>query len=270
MKIWKNTPTLDNYLDPSLLTDSPREAGIVLLGAKSFEIDKFPSLKGIYRAGISKDNIPMAEAQKRNIKVAFPSQQTVETIYEETASFACHLIFRMMYSEVGTLDPWQKKDRPSLQNRELLVVGKGNIGRRVSQRMRAFMQVKTYDIIENTPDELLSGITSVDCISLHIPLTKETEDFFNKEKLGLMRKNAALINTSRGAIVNEDDLFREISSGRLRAAFDVFWKEPYAGKLKEFHPDRFFMTPHIASTCDAFLKGAAEDLLNFMKVLEHD
>ena len=75
-----------------------------------------------------------------------------------------------------------------------------------------------------------------------------------------MKDGSVLINTARGAIVDEDALDRELKKDRLRAAFDVFWKEPYNGKLKEFYPDNFFMTPHVASTTEGFLNGCRKDL----------
>ncbi len=75
-----------------------------------------------------------------------------------------------------------------------------------------------------------------------------------------MKDGAALINTARGAIVDEKALLKEIESLRLFAAFDVYWQEPYHGKLKGYHPDRFYMTPHVASTCNGFIEGCRKDL----------
>ena len=67
-----------------------------------------------------------------------------------------------------------------------------------------------------------------------------------------MKNNSVLINTARGVLVDENALFQEIKNRRITAAFDVFWEEPYNGKLKDFYPENFFMSPHIASTCNAF------------------
>ena len=75
-----------------------------------------------------------------------------------------------------------------------------------------------------------------------------------------MKSGAVLINTARGAIVNEDAFYAELKNKRLIAAFDVFWEEPYRGKLLQFHPNFFFMTPHVASTCSDFLLGCRKDL----------
>ena len=85
-----------------------------------------------------------------------------------------------------------------------------------------------------------------------------------------MKTGAVLINTARGAIVDEEALYDEIKSGRLRAAFDVYWQEPYRGKLKEFYPDRFYMTPHVASTCSSFLKGCRDGLDQLIDIIKEN
>ena len=84
-----------------------------------------------------------------------------------------------------------------------------------------------------------------------------------------MKDNAILINTARGTIVDEDALYHELSAGRLRAAFDVFWQEPYNGKLMEYYPARFFMMPHVASTCSGFLAGCRKGLDELTQELSH-
>ena len=114
-----------------------------------FDIENFPSLKGIFRAGIGKDNVPEQTAKKRNILVRYPSKSTINIIFNETASFTCSLIFRMLYHGLGTIEPWHKENRRSLSSKKLLVVGNGNIGKRVAQRMSLFMPTKTFDIRDN-------------------------------------------------------------------------------------------------------------------------
>lgn len=262
MKIWKNTSTLDGYDEGLKFTEEKDQAEIALLGSKAINLDEFPSLKGIFRAGIGKDNVPEKEARGKGILVRYPSQETMDIIYEETAVFTCNLIFRMLYGYVGVIEPWFKYDRTELSSKTLLVIGKGNIGRRVVKYMQPFIHVLTFDIIENDVSELLDLINKADCITLHIPKTDENDAFINKDRLAMMKDGAGLVNTARGAIVEEDPLYEEIASGRLLAAFDVFWKEPYNGKLKEYHPDRFYMSPHIAGYTNSFLFGCREALDN--------
>ena len=270
MRIWKNTTTLNGYDNGLIFTDTKDEAEIALLGSKPIALSEFPKLKGIFRVGIGRDNVPVKEAESKGILVRFPSKEIVDIIYEETANFTCSLIFRMLYTEVGTLDPWFKHDRLQLSDKKLLIIGTGNIGSRVADKMRNFMKLETYDILTNTPGQLSEMLRKVDCVSLHIPNNPENKAFFNKERLSIMKDGSVIINTARGAIVNEDALYNEISKGRLKAAFDVYWKEPYEGKLKEFHPEKFHMTPHVASTCIGFLEGCRNDLNNLIKKIKND
>jgi phosphoglycerate dehydrogenase-like enzyme len=267
MLIWKNTATLDGYDNGLDFTCLKREADIALLGSKLISLDEFPNLKGIFRAGIGKDNVPIEDAESRGITVRFPSQETIDIIYEETANFTCGLIFSMLYGECGTCNPWVKHDRVQLADRVLLVIGTGNIGGQVAEKMRGFLKVETYDALQNSKSELKGLIASADCITLHIPKSEDNNHFMDSEKLSWMQDGAVLVNTARGAIVDEHALYTEIKSGRLCAAFDVFWHEPYKGKLKEFHPEHFYMTPHVASTCRGFIEGCRKGLDNLIEEL---
>jgi phosphoglycerate dehydrogenase-like enzyme len=128
--------------------------------------------------------------------------------------------------------------------------------------------VLTFDVLQNSMDELEPLMGQADVVTLHVPLIPETTHFIDAEKLSWMKDGAALVNTARGPIVDEDALYEEIASGRLRAAFDVFWIEPYEGKLEAFHPERFLMSPHVSSNCENFLTGLASDFRDFVAKLK--
>ena len=260
MKIWKNTSTLDGFDDGLDFTQSKQETDIVLMGSKPIDVDEFPNLEGLFRAGIGRDNVPEKEAKKKGIVVRYPSDKIINIIFNETASFTCSLIFRMLYKNIGTISPWIKEPRRQLSQKTLLVIGVGKIGSQVAQLMKQFLNVKTFDILHNEESELKPMFKNADCITVHIPKSDDNLSFIDKEKLSWMKNGAVLINTARGAIVDEDALYREIKQERLHAAFDVYWQEPYHGKLKDFHPERFFMTPHVASTCSGFLIGCRDGL----------
>jgi len=260
MKIWKNTATLDEYAEELIFTDEKTLADIALLGSKPINISEFPQLKGIFRAGISSDNIPVEEAKASGIIVRFPSSDTIDIIFSETANFTCGLIFRMNYSSVGSINPWEKYTRTQLSEKVLLVVGVGNIGGLVADKMKYFMQVLQYDLRFNSESDLRDMVRNADFVTVHIPNTSDNKNFFNKDKLSWMKDGAVLINTARGPIVNEKALYDEITNNRLHAAFDVYWNEPYLGVLTQYYPERFYMTPHVASTCNGFLQGCRSDL----------
>tara|TARA_Y100000034_G_C6776807_1_gene346907 strand:- start:373 stop:894 length:522 start_codon:yes stop_codon:yes gene_type:complete len=173
----------------------------------------------------------------------------------------------MLYSSVGCVDRWEKNNRKFLSDYVLLVVGVGNIGKIVQQKMKGFLQVKTFDILNNDYDDLKELFSEAECISLHIPLSEDTVNFIDAEKISWMKQGSFLINTARGSVVSEDDLYDAIKNNKIEAAFDVFWDEPYNGKLKEFINDGFYMTPHVASTNEKFLECASDDLFSFMDSL---
>ena len=268
MQIWSNTKTLDGFVPNLTFTSDKAAAVVALVGGKKIELNDFPRLRGNFKTGVGRDNVPEAEAAQRGIACGFPSPQTAEIIYEETANFACHLILQCAFAGAGDFAAWSKKDRRALASHRLLIVGGGDIGRPVAAKMAPFMQVDTFDVAINKSEELEAKVRAADCISLHVPLNASTRDLINREVLGWMRDGAALVNTARGAVVSEEALFEELQSGRLRAAFDVFWNEPYAGKLLGLPGDRFIRSPHVASTCREFLAATAADLLRFISGLD--
>jgi phosphoglycerate dehydrogenase-like enzyme len=265
MLIYKATNTLDAHLPTLHYTKDKATAEIMIVGGKKFSLTDFPKLKGIFKTGVGTDNIPFDEAAIRGIAIALPSEATCNIIYEETAAFTCHLILTGLYSQAGEWGTWMKVDRPALHSLRLLVVGNGRIGRRVAEKMKTFMDVDTFDLLQNAPESFEEKVRRADCVTLHVPLTPETVSLFNAERLAWLRDGTLLVNTARGPVIHEDALYAELASGRLRAACDVFWEEPYSGKLAELPRDRFIKTPHIASTCQEFIQGAAKDFLQFIE-----
>ena len=268
LKIWKNTSILNDFNEGLSFTDEKSLANIIVLGSRSIDINEFPKLKGIFRAGVGRDNVPISECSKKNIHVEFPSEKTRLSLFEETANYTVSLALRMAYPAPSISLPWEKKNRQSLEEKHALVIGLGNIGKRVKQKLEVLMNVSSFDILTNKDDELEGLIRSADIISLHIPNIPENNNFFDKVKLGWMMQDAILINTARANLVNEASLYDALSERRIRAAFDVFWKEPYSGALKDFYPDSFFMSPHIASSSNEFFLGCRNDLDRMLSSLQ--
>jgi len=269
MKIWKNTSTLDGYDRGLTFTNNKGTANIALMGSKSINIDEFPNLKGIFRVGVSTTNVPIKEAMEKNIVVRFPSAKTKQYIYEETADFTCGLIFNRHYTNLGTLDPWKKNERNALSVKTLLIIGEGRVGKIVKRKMSSFMNIHVFDPFIYPDNKLIQLLPDADFVSIHIPDTDGNKNFINSKTLSLMKDNAVLINTARGPIVDENALYAELNNKRLFAAFDVYWEEPYNGILKKFYPDRFMMTPHVASTCNEFLSGSEQDLRKFLQYMRN-
>ena len=260
LNIWKNTSVLDEYCEGLRFTKIKNEADLILLGSQHIDINEFNNLKAIFRAGVGSNNVPLNECIKANIRVEFPSEETKEIIYEETSNYTIGLIFRMIYPSHNIQEQWIKFPRKVLNSQTTLIIGTGNIGSRVAKKLKNFMKVKTFDIAKNNEKDLKGLIEEADIISIHIPGIIENKNFFNQEKFKFMKKDSILINTSRAMLVEEKYLYENLAKGKIRAAFDVFWKEPYRGRLVKFHPDPFFISPHIASTSNEFFLGCAKDL----------
>lgn len=116
--------------------------------------------------------------------------------------------------------------------------------------------VEKYEIECTTVEEIL---TKSDFVSLHVPLTAETKDFIGTEEFKKMKKNAVLINTARGGIVNERELYEALVNKEIKAAyFDVFSSEPPAKDEPLMTLKNFYLTPHIASRSAEAEKNTAD------------
>lgn len=267
MNLWKNTPTLDEFI-PELLHPAPAaEADIAVVGGKPIPLEELTRLKGIFKCGVGTDNIPFDMCEARGIAVCLPSDRTRDIIFDETANFAVKAILDVLYADAGVLETWTKHSRPLLSRKTVLLLGQGNIGRKVKTKLEPLVNVTTWDAAVDPYENLEVLMGEADAVSLHIPLNDATRDWVDAEKLSWMKDGAGLVNTARGPVVKEEALLHEVKAARLFAAFDVFWQEPYHGPLREY-PDRFFMTPHIASTCADFLMGLAKDLTEFVGKVE--
>lgn len=267
MKLWKNTNTLDNLVPELNSSCDPSEAEVAVIGGKNFNINDLPNLKGIFKCGVGVDNLPFAEAENHSIEICLPSEETKNYIFEETANFTTQLVFKSMFSKIGDVKEWIKEPREFLGRKKILVLGLGNIGKHVVRKLEPSFEILTFDPLFNETKELKDLMEISDLVSIHMPLNDATRSFIDKEKLSWMKDGAILINTARGPIVEEEALYNEISKGRLKAAFDVFWEEPYQGRLSQFHPSSFLMSPHVASNCKDFLEGLAKDLYFFLDKL---
>ena len=263
-KVWSNTFLLDGSLIDHIRTDNPSSASFAVLGSKPFHLGELPNLRAVFRCGVGTENIDFVACAARGVHVQLPSPGSQNLIFEETSSFAVKSILDGLYRWQGEVESWSKSDRRLLSERKVLLLGQGNIGTRVRNKLEPLVTVLSWDPAFDSSANLKSLLEEAEVVSLHMPLNADTRGWFNADLLGNMRDGSVLVNTARGPIVEEDDLLAEIESGRLRAIFDVFWQEPYNGHLKAHHPDRFVMSPHIASHCKEFVESLAKDFRNLV------
>ena len=149
-----------------------------------------------------------------------------------------------------------------LYNKEILIAGFGRIGKALIKRCLNFeMKVKIYDpyvdkkvIKENGGEKVENfdeAIRSCDILSLHMPLTKETKNILNYDKIKKMKKKAILINTARGGIINENDLDKALKDGLIfGAGLDVFVNEPIDKDSVLLKNNKIILSPHSATFTD--------------------
>ena len=235
-------------------------------------IDAAPKLKFIGVTATGYDNIDLAAAKARGIAVCNVPAYSTESVAQHTFALILELTNHVgRYTALVREHQWENApdftfiDRPLLQlsGRSLGIIGYGSIGRRVAQIAEAFGM--TVHIYSKEPEAAVQS----DMLTLHCPATPDNKGFVNKDFISKMKDGAILINTARGALLNEDDVADALISGKLAAAaVDVVNGEP----PRKGHPfiglENLYITPHIAwSTKEAravITKTSAANLKSFL------
>jgi len=217
-----------------------------------------PKLKLISRVGIGLDSVDLNAAKKRGIKISYTPDAPAPAVAELTLSMILTLLRSVHVSNLQMHHGnWERIFGRRLTDVTVGIIGVGRIGTHLLRCMSGFgkINILANDIMPNNKlnrDFNLEWVTKdqiykeSDIISLHLPLTSLTRNMICREQLLQMKKGAFIINTSRGGIINEDDLHKAMEEGHLGgAAIDVFEKEPYTGKLIEI--DRCLLTAHMGS-----------------------
>lgn len=229
-----------------------------------------PRLKHVQHQGVGYDNIDLAACRAAGVSVALTPEGTTTGVAEHTLLLILALYRRLREAEsalrAGGWPVWALRSRSfELAGKHLGLVGFGRIGRAVARRAAAFeAAVSYYDPQRATPEEeralgvrysaLDDLLGEADVVSLHLPLSPATRGLIGERELGLMRPQAILINTARGALVDEAALTRALQEGRLAGAgLDVFESEPPLAHNPLLTLQNVVLTPHIAAgTIDAF------------------
>ena len=212
------------------------------------------NLKVISRVGVGTDNIDLVHARKKNISIEITDMGPTNSVAEHTLALILNSLkgVHISCSKLKT-GIWEKSIGREITECTIGIIGAGNIGKRVIELISGFnpAAICYHDPFVTLNERIakkmkLNDLLKVsDVISLHLPLTKKSMFLISKKELNLMKKNALLINTSRGALIDEEELFFALQEGLIGgAALDVFAKEPYSGKLIEL--DNCLLTPHIA------------------------
>jgi len=218
-------------------------------------LDLLPSLRIVANYGVGYDGVDVEACARRGVAVA----NTPGVLDAATADLAFGLLLAAQRRIVEG-DRYVREGRwgtdwaeavllaEEVSGATLGIVGLGRIGSAVARRARAFDMRVLYTRRSADPESMALDdlLAKADVASLHVPLTEETHGLIDARRLGLMRDGACLVNTARGAIVDEEALVRELVSGRLRAGLDVFAHEPSVPRELLDLPN-VVLTPHIGS-----------------------
>ena len=223
-----------------------------------------PNLKYIGVMATGYNVVDITEAHKRNIVVTNVPAYSTASVAQLTFAFILDLSnHTALYAQSVKNGDWVKskdfsyhlKPIMELHNKTLGIIGFGQIGQNVATIALAF-GMKVISSHKHPERDKMEGVSFVDektcfseadIVSLHCPLNKDNFEFVNKELLASMKRKAFLINTSRGGLVNENDLAEalnhEIISG---AALDVLSTEPPSADNPLLHAKNCLINPHIA------------------------
>ena len=218
-------------------------------------------LKIIGRAGVGVDNIDIEAASKKGIIVMNAPTGNTLAATELTIGIMLAAARKIpLANDSLKTGKWNRKKFMGIElyNKTLGIVGLGRIGSNVAIRAKSFgMKIIAYDpYIKKSKadslgvilfDNLKDLLKEVDVISFHTPLTAATRNMITAKEIELMKDNIIFVNCARGGIVNENDLYNALKSGKVFAAgVDVFEKEPpESNKLLEL--ENVFATPHIGA-----------------------
>lgn len=251
-------------------------AGTEPLTKKVFE--NCPLLKVISRVGAGLDNVDLKSAEENGIKVFNTPEGPTQSVAELTLVLILSLLRKINVMDKNIKNEiWKKEMGSLLFHKKIGIIGFGNIGKRLAELLSPFnCRIMFYDPYignkENNKYEKIDSVETLlensDIVSLHMFYSKQNHHFINKEMLLKMKPTAILVNTARGGLVDEDALYESLKEFKIAgAALDVFEKEPYQGKLKEF--PNVLLTPHIGSyAIEARIQMEMDAVLNLFKGFE--
>ena len=224
-------------------------------------IDRGKLLKVIGRIGSGYDNIDIEACKTRKISVINSPDANSQAVAELTVSLIISILRKTELAYRSMREgKWLKNEiwGHELAGKTVGILGYGYVGKRVAKLLRVF-DVKLLIYSKNFSTATLEEIFSMsDIVTIHLVLNKHTENLVGINLLNKMKKDAYLINLSRGKIIDEEALYKVISTGKIAgAALDVYRQEPLPVDSKWRKFNNVLLTPHIgAATHEALAKAS--------------
>jgi phosphoglycerate dehydrogenase-like enzyme len=258
-----------SLLDPKNLISQLAGIDAVLASVERYDraVIEASRLRVIARVGVGYDAVDVAAATDRGALVTITPGTNEHSVAELTIALITG-VFRGLpyrYHEVRS-GKWTKRALPRLSGKTLGLVGMGRIGRAVVPRAHGLgLKVIAHDPLADPEFAEQFGVRlcsfaellgQADIVSLHMPATVQTNDLINRQTLAQMKRGAVLINTSRGALVDEDALCDALKSGHLLGAgLDVFKIEPLPLDSPLLALDNVLLSPHMGGLDEESLEA---------------
>lgn len=229
---------------------------IIIAGTEAYDteiLDLATKLKVISRVGIGLDSVDLKECEARNITVESTPDAPSDAVAELTLGQILNAIRRIQEVDMSVRkNGWFRYVGKDLKQSTVGIIGYGRIGSRVANMLKGLCKdiyVHEIDDIKNiefNKSDLNYILTNCDIITLHIPFNSNNKNLITYKELDLLKKDCILINTSRGGIIHEQDLYDWlVKNEEAIAAIDVFEQEPYSGSLTTL--TNCYLTPHLGS-----------------------
>ena len=265
-------------------TDFERSEADVLVVTTFTRVDsellgKFPSLKFLQVASTGYDNVDLDAVRNQGVMLSNIPVANKESVAEHVIAMVLSLLkdMRFLDNELRNGNWPMITGSRELKGKTFGIVGMGAIGIRLAERLLPFEVGMVYHDVRRLPEEREQnlGLTYLpferllevsDVISIHVPLTKETERMFSSSAFGKMKDGAILINTSRGEVVDEQALIAAVKGKGIRAGLDVFPAEPPDFSSELFRLDNVIFSPHIAGvTVESQQRFITETVSNVLR-----
>ena len=233
----------------------------IIAGTEVYDADMLSvckNLKVVIRFGVGTDNLDLDTLRKMGVQVG------LITNHNAVAEFALTLILAALknlprYDAVVREGKWTRFPMRELSGKTVGIVGFGRIGRRLAELLSGFgVELLAYDPYMDeaaaaerkvTPVTLEELLERSDVVSLHLPATAETHHLINAETIGKMKDGAYIVNTARGALVDEAALYDALKSGKLAGAGqDVYESEPVSEGDPLFTLSNNVLAPHVSAS----------------------
>lgn len=256
---------LEHKITSKQLAKEIKDAEVLIAGTEKITEEVFqnaPNLKLISRVGIGLDGIDFKLCKKFGVRVAYTPDAPTMAVAELCVAMILDLARQVSITDKNIRKGiWKRHMGALLNGKTIGIFGMGRIGKSLIHLLASFnVKFLVHDI---NPDIALGRLHQVkfvtkvdilkysDIISVNLPLKNDTINYITSKEFDLMQKHTLLINTARGGIINEEDLYEALKNGLIAgAAVDVFEEEPYRGNLIQL--DNVILTCHMgASTIDS-------------------